>query len=176
MVIRKYIRLARNLFNISRMRLWGVHYTSDVKAGDISKDIRIGRYSYIAKGSMICPRVSIGNYVMLSTQVAIIGKDHNYDNYGVPIVFSGRPTSKKTEIGSDVWIGHSAIIYSGVTLGNGCIIAAGSIVTKDVPPYAIVAGTPAHLIKMRFDRADFSAHDEVVNSGLIEGLPPLRNT
>ena len=55
-----------------------------------------------------------------------------------------------TTVGHDVWIGARAMIMSGVTIGNGAVIAAGSIVTKDVPPYAIVAGNPARLVKYRF--------------------------
>lgn len=175
MVVRKYLRLIRNILNITRMGLWGVHYTSDIKCGDISNDIKVGKYSYIGKDSIVCSGVSIGNYVMLSTRVAIIGKDHNYDKYGVPMVFSGRPEHEKTCIGSDVWVGHNAIIYAGVSLGNGCIVAAGSVVTKNVPPYSIVAGVPAKLIKMRFERSDFSEHDNIVDSASLAGLPPARS-
>lgn len=58
-----------------------------------------------------------------------------------------------THIGNDVWIGQRCIIRSGVTIGHGAIVAAGSVVTKDVPPYAIVAGVPARVIKMRFPDA-----------------------
>ena len=54
-------------------------------------------------------------------------------------------------IGHDVWIGRSAIVLAGVTVGDGSVIGAGSVVTKDVPPYAIVAGNPARLIRYRFD-------------------------
>jgi len=57
-------------------------------------------------------------------------------------------------IQNDVWIGTRAIILSGVTIGNGAVIGAGSVVTRDVPPYAIVAGTPAHLLRMRFNATD----------------------
>lgn len=58
--------------------------------------------------------------------------------------------SKKIRIGNDVWIGTNVIILQGVTIGNGAVIAAGSVVTKDVPPYAIVGGVPAKIIKYRF--------------------------
>ena len=60
------------------------------------------------------------------------------------------------EIGDDVWIGTRATILSGVSIGQGAVIAACSVVTKDVPPYAIVGGNPAHIIKYRFDEATIS--------------------
>jgi acetyltransferase-like isoleucine patch superfamily enzyme len=58
------------------------------------------------------------------------------------------------EIGNDVWIGYSALIMSGIRIGDGAIIAAGAVVTKDVPPYSIVGGVPAKVIKYRFDEKD----------------------
>jgi len=63
--------------------------------------------------------------------------------------------SKDTVIGNDVWIGHGAMVMPGVTLGSGAIIAAGSVVTRDVPPYCIVGGNPARVLRQRFS-------DEVV--------------
>ena len=60
------------------------------------------------------------------------------------------------EIGNDVWIGDSAIIMDGVKIGDGSIIAAGAVVTKDVPPYAIVGGVPAKIIRYRFDEDDIN--------------------
>lgn len=59
---------------------------------------------------------------------------------------------KKTKIGNDVWVGHGAIIISGVSVGDGAIVAAGAVVTKDVPPYAIVGGVPAKVIRFRFEK------------------------
>ena len=66
-------------------------------------------------------------------------------------VFDGCIASKKTTIGNDVWIGSNAIIIAGVKIGNGAIIGAGAVVTKDVPDYAVVGGVPARIIKYRFD-------------------------
>lgn len=60
------------------------------------------------------------------------------------------------KIGNDVWLGYSSIILSGITIGDGAVIAAGSVVTKDVPPYAIVGGNPAKLLKYRFDENTIS--------------------
>ena len=80
-----------------------------------------------------------------------------------PVFYSGRDSVKKkfstfdlespkeTLVGNDVWIGRSVIIISGVKIGDGSVIGAGSIVTKDIPPYAIVAGNPARVIRFRFD-------------------------
>ena len=105
---------------------------SDVKFfSDISKDIKVGQYCYIGRGASICRDVSIGDYTMLSTSVSVFGADHNFELIGIPIVHSGRPSNVSTSIGKDVWIGHRAIILGGVTIGDGAIVAAGSVVTKD---------------------------------------------
>lgn len=101
----------------------------------------------------------IGNYVSIANDVKfILGGNHRYD------VFSTYPfkvklglekieaySNGRIKINDDVWIGMNSIIMSGVTIGKGAIIAAGSVVTKDVEPYAIVGGNPCKLIKYRFD-------------------------
>jgi acetyltransferase-like isoleucine patch superfamily enzyme len=93
-----------------------------------------------------------------------------------PVFYAGRDSVKKkyakhpyhenhpipkTKIGSDVWIGTGAIILAGVTIGNGAVIGSGSVVTKMVPDYAIVAGNPARLIRMRFDEQTIHAFQEL---------------
>lgn len=121
-----------------------------------------GDYVYIGPYSEIAPQVHIGNYSSLSSYVVITGADHRYDVPGTPIRFSGRPDSRVTAIGDDVLIGHGATIMRGVTIGNGAIIGAGAVVTKDVPPYAVVGGVPAKLIRFRFDPDEIEVHEKML--------------
>lgn len=116
----------------------------------ISRDFKAGAYSYVGPGSTIYPKVSIGKYTMLANDVHILGGDHNFEKVGIPIIFSGRGNMRETIIGDDVWIGAYSIIMSGVHIGNGAIVAAGSVISKDVAPYSIVGGNNK-LIRMRFD-------------------------
>lgn len=88
---------------------------------------------------------------MLANNVSIIGGDHNYGKVAVPIIFSGRGNFKRTIIGKDCWIGAHSIIMTGVKIEDGAIIAAGSVVTKDVEACSIYGGVPAKKIKDRFD-------------------------
>lgn len=118
--------------------------------GIISKDFVAGPYSFISDNCRVGPKVSIGPYVMFGPNVSVTGGDHRFDIPGNPIIFSGRPFLKNTIIEADVWVGHSCIVMSGVTIGRGAIIAANSVVTKNIPPYEIHGGVPAKFIKKRF--------------------------
>jgi acetyltransferase-like isoleucine patch superfamily enzyme len=91
--------------------------------------------------------VSIGEYTMISPGVIIVSVSHNYSKLGKE-AWDGQ-TRKPVIIGRDVWIAAGAIILPGVTVGDGAVVAAGSIVTKDVPPYTVVAGLPAEVTKKR---------------------------
>jgi acetyltransferase-like isoleucine patch superfamily enzyme len=154
------------------------NYTSARNIFDKSK-IQVGRYSYGAlavytygsrnEGLIIGDFVSIGPDVKF-----VLGGNHRYDIFlTYPFkakIFGekGEALSKgKIEISDDVWIGMNAIILSGVKVGQGAIIAAGSIVTRSVPPYSIVAGNPAKIIKMRFSQ-------DVINELLGINLSALR--
>ena len=66
------------------------------------------------------------------------------------------PYSKRIVIGNDVWIGHGVVVQQGVTIGDGAVVGSNAVITKDVPPYAIVAGVPARVIKYRFDEDTIS--------------------
>lgn len=129
----------------------------------LSQDLVTGKNVYIGPNCYIYPKVKIGDYSMLANDVKIIGGDHRYDKVGVPILYSGRAELKSTIIGMDCWIGAYSIIMCGVHIGDGSIIAAGSVVTKDVEPYCIFGGVPAKKIKDRFDNPkDRERHQEML--------------
>jgi acetyltransferase-like isoleucine patch superfamily enzyme len=139
----------------------------------ISADLIAHEYSFVNIDCIVGPRVTLGRYVMLAPEVVIIGGDHRVDVPGTPILFSGRPELQRTVIGADAWIGFRAIVMAGVTVGRGAIIAAGAVVTKDVPPYEIHAGVPAKKIGERFaSAADRLHHDAMLNGAPVQGDYP----
>jgi len=91
--------------------------------------------------------VKIGNYFHSGKECLIITQNHNYEGNRIP--YDETYILKSVEIGDCVWFGHRVIVTGNVTIGEGAIIAAGSVVCKDVPPCAIVGGNPAKVIKYR---------------------------
>ena len=92
--------------------------------------------------------LKIGRDVLMGPECVILTTNHNFSKRESPIRLQGS-TSKPVLIGDDVWIGQRVMIMPGVNIGNGAIIGAGAVVTKDVPPYTIVGGAPAKVIKSR---------------------------
>jgi len=135
----------------------------------VSPDLVAGEHLFMGRGCSIGPKVQMGNYVMLGPEVSITGSDHRIDKVGIPMIFAGRPELPETVIGSDVWLGRGSLIMAGVSIGDGAVVAAQSVVTKSVPPYAIVAGVPAKIIRMRFDKEDQQRHSRVLSGELING-------
>ncbi len=130
----------------------------------VAKDFTAGAYSFIADGCRICPKVSIGTYTMFGPHVTVTGSDHRFDVPGIPMIFAGRPELNETIIESDVWVGYGAVIMAGIRIGRGAIIAANSVVTKDIPAYEIHGGTPAKKIKDRFaSKEDTRVHDVMLS-------------
>ncbi len=127
--------------------------------------ITIGDYVFTGFNVHIDANVQIGHFVMLASNVAIVGGDHRFDIVGVPIRFTGRDRMEEllTVIEDDVWIGHGCIVIAGVRIGRGAVVAAGTVVTKDVPPYAIVGGVPAKLIRYRFTPEQQKLHNEALD-------------
>lgn len=119
--------------------------------------IKIGDYTTLGVHNFFNGDIEIGKYCQIGGYVAIHSTNHPIT---YPTIYINRnllegnmqqfKTSKKVTIGNDVWIGHGAIILQGVQVGDGSIIAAGSVVTKNIEPYTIVAGNPARPIKKRF--------------------------
>jgi len=177
-VLKLYVRYIRNTFQNIITRRFMVHYSSDVKvASCISRDLMVGRFAYVGEGAEITTQVEIGDYSMLATAVSIVGGDHIFDLPGVPTVFSGRPKQGRTLIGKDVWIGHRAVIMSGIDIGDGAIIATGSIVTKDIPPFTIYAGVPAKFMRKRFpNESDEIQHQDMLDGKIVQGFPPARRS
>ena len=114
----------------------------------LSSTITIGNNSGIGDYSYIQGKVTIGNNVMMAPSVAIIANNHNIEGLDIPMNKQGENEAPIC-IKDDVCIGYGAIILGGVTVNTGAVIAAGSIVTKDVPEYSVVGGTPAKVIKWR---------------------------
>lgn len=140
----------------SPFRLWQVSTLHHVTAGAFTyispycevHHTTIGRYC------------SIGDHLMVMSDHPLGGlTTHPFVYERVfPSPFEGSPKysfakMKRTIIGNDVWIGSGAKLKTGVRIGDGAIIAAGAVVTKDVPPYAVVGGVPARIIRLRFDEA-----------------------
>lgn len=117
------------------------------------KNVEIGSNTYINHDVEIDGQYSsvrIGKNVMIAPYVYIGTKNYGYKDHKIPMCFQKYNTGK-VEIGDDVWIGTKAIILPGVKINRGAIIAAGAVVTKNVPAFAIFGGVPAKVIKYRFD-------------------------
>lgn len=147
-VYRKY-NIGKGFYCGIRVRLWAKH------------NITIGENFYIGRDSFIEADAVIGNNVIMANRTAIVGRyDHHYQQIGVPIRLASQirdadynwlGLNSVTTLKDDVWVGYGATILSGVTINEGSIIAAGSVVTSDVEAYSIYAGVPAKKVKNRFN-------------------------
>lgn len=155
-----------------------VHPDCDIVESDLGRFVEIGKGSRIAYSSFgdysYCDRYSdvanstIGRFSNIASFTRIGPTDHPmhraslhhflyrsgdyWDDVGHDPSFFEHRRSRRTEIGHDTWIGHGAIIRPEVSIGDGAVVAAGAVVTKDVAPYMIVAGVPAVAIRERFSR------------------------
>jgi acetyltransferase-like isoleucine patch superfamily enzyme len=114
------------------------------------QNVTLGNDVHMNRGVCITAKapIRIGNDVLIGPYVVINSGNHTYSDSTVPIRIQGHSAAPIT-IGDDVWIGAHATILPGVTIGRGAVVAAGAVITHDVPPYAITAGVPARVIKLR---------------------------
>lgn len=118
-------------------------------------NICLGNNVQFGNNCVISSNLVCGDNVLVASDVSFVDKlDHTYDIPGVLLWDSPRGPKCTTYVGTDVWIGAGSIILGGVKVGNGSIIAAGSVVTKDIPECEIWAGVPAKKIKNRFNSLD----------------------
>lgn len=113
------------------------------------RDLIIGDYSGVGIRCKVLGPVTLGKHVMMGPEVVIHTQNHRYDRVDIPMCQQGWQDKKPVIIEDDVWLCERAIILPGVKIGKGSIVAAGAVVSKDVPPFAIVAGNPAKIVKMR---------------------------
>ena len=109
-------------------------------------DVVIGDHTRIGLHNTVIGPVKIGHHVNLAQGVTVTALNHNFKDANKRIDEQGISTAPVT-IGDDIWIGANAVILPGVTIGNHSVVAAGAVVTKDVPPRSLVAGVPAKEIK-----------------------------
>jgi virginiamycin A acetyltransferase len=124
---------------------------------NFSGEISIGYATTLGYNNLLAGKITIGKYCQLGADVALHATNHPISSMTTYInknLFNGELKGLKEEneivIGNDVWIGHGVIIVGNINIGNGAILAAGSVITKDVPAYTIVGGVPAKIIKKRF--------------------------
>ena len=115
-------------------------------------EISIGDRSGIGVNCELYGPVTIGKDVMMGPEVIIYTSGHNFSRMDVPMMDQGSTPSEPVTIGDDVWIGRRVMIMPGVTIGNGCVIGAGAVVTKDIPSYSVAAGVPAKVVKHRKEK------------------------
>lgn len=143
------------------------------------KRMTIGDCVYIGKHVHIEANCRIGNYCLIANRVAIVGRhDHNFSEVGWPVRlapwigsvrFPSPYANEEAVIEDDVWLGYGTVVLTGVTIGRGSVVAAGSVVARDIPPYSIAAGVPAKVIGQRFYDSDtIVRHEAGIRNGRFQ--------
>ena len=113
--------------------------------------ISIGDYSNIGANCRLgtTSKIVFGKHVLLAANCYIGGAQHTFDRIDIPIMRQGYESKGGVAIEDDVWLGAGVTVLDGVRIGTGCVIGAGSVVTKDLPPYSIALGVPARITGSR---------------------------
>ena len=155
----KWLPKSNSFFNLGQKKLracCAAHLLKDVGVGiniergaKLQSEISLGDFSGLGVGSDINGRVIIGKNVLMAPEVVIYTVNHNYIDKNYTIISQGYSDEQPVVIEDDVWLCRRAMIMPGVHIGKGAVVAAGAIVTKDVPPYSVVGGNPAKVIRYR---------------------------
>ena len=140
------------------LRLWcarplllscGSHVNVERGATFASGQVSIGDHSGIGVDAYLQGPVAIGKHVMMAPQVVIFTANHIFASRTVPMRLQGSTEARPVVIEDDVWLGQRCMVMPGLRIGRGAVVAAGAIVTKDVPQFAVVAGNPARVVGER---------------------------
>lgn len=171
------IHIFHRLFARQKRKLLKQMFESCGKSVTIPPDLRLfGNKIHVGECvsfnvgmTLMCTNapIKIGNHVMFGPNVTIITGDHRIDVIGKYMTDIGEEDKLPENdlpvvIEGDNWIGANATILKGVTVGRGAVVAAGALVTSDVPPYAIVGGVTAKVIKYRFDEDTIKQHEKIL--------------
>lgn len=132
------------------------------------KNVAMGNNVYIGPHAIFMAansKIYIGNHVVLGPKVTLIGGDHNINEIGKFIIDTkekGQDDDKDIIIEDDVWIGANVTILKGCTIGRGAVVGAGSLVTKNIPDYAIAVGIPSKVIRFRWNIETIIEHEKLV--------------
>lgn len=156
--VSKFLRF----LNRPALRNCRIDRTAKVGTGSNCIGVEMGRYSYMGKNNSVT-NTKIGSFCSIASYCAIGGGAHDLSTVSTsPVFHAGRngfgknlgslqtELNRQVTIGNDVWVGEAVFINDGLTIGDGAVIGAHSVVTHDVPPYAIVAGAPARILRYRF--------------------------
>lgn len=155
-----FLRIGKRQFRIT----WGLKYRRFLakrmikecgrevnveRRASFSRNIHLGDYSGIGEGCHIGSGTYIGDHVMMGPEVVVYTRNHCIDRVDITMDQQGFQEMRPVHIGNDVWLGRRVMIMPGVTIGDGCVIGAGAVVAKDIPPYSVAVGNPARVVKTR---------------------------
>lgn len=152
--MRKYIKqlyyflLYIKKIPINYLRHNQIDITNRIKGATVNRCC-FGKYNYVAPQTGMY-NVKMGSYCSIGPASIFGGMEHTINKVSMSDRLSESPDVPQTVIGNDVWIGANCVIRAGISIGNGAVVGAQSFVNKDVPPYAVVVGSPARIIRYRF--------------------------
>ena len=166
----KISQFLKRLLFYSKFGFVGKNTNIDKSIKGTLNNVYVGHNSYVGSNSFfncLLAKVIVGNYVCIADDVVFVTGNHKTNVLGEYII-NNKKTSNDADldrdivIEDDVWVGTRAIILKGVRIGKGSIVGAGSVVTKDVPPYSVVGGNPAKVIKKRFTDEEIIEHEKLI--------------